>query len=81
MYNQEELERLTEMGDTRAMTKLEIHCYDTGDIKKSINLLEVVSLCEMLNFRAYSTLLKRLLHGLSSHDSNIKMYDIVSLLL
>ena len=56
MYNREELERLSEMGDTHAMTELGALFYDTGDFKKSIKLLEAVTRCEILNVTVLWTL-------------------------
>ena len=52
MYKREELERLSEMGDTHAMTELGIQSYDTGNFWRAIELLEAVTLCEVLNARA-----------------------------
>jgi TPR repeat protein len=56
MHNHEALERLSEMGDTHAMTELGIFFYDTCDFKKSIKLLEAVTHCETLNAIALWTL-------------------------
>lgn len=56
MYNREALERLSEMGDTHAMTELGIRFYDTCDFEKSIKLLEAVTRCETLNATALWTL-------------------------
>ena len=56
MNNIETLERLSEMGDTHAMTELGILFYDAGDFKKSIKLLEAVTRCETLNSIALWTL-------------------------
>ena len=56
MYKREELERLSEKGDTHAMMELGIQSYDTGDFGRAIELLEAVTLCDGLNARALWTL-------------------------
>ena len=70
MNNLETLERLSEMGDTHAMAELGILCYDTGDFKKSISLLEAVTRSETLNAIALWTL-GRAYAEYNSGDKNI----------
>ena len=67
----EKLERISEMGDTHAMTELGIIFYDTGNFKKSISLLEAVTRSETLNAIALWTL-GRAYAEYNSADKNIR---------
>lgn len=56
MHTPRTLERLSEMGDTRAMAELGILDYDTCDFEKSIKFLEAVTRCDTQNSVALWTL-------------------------